>query len=233
MRGGSRGVAAIAVALLLAACADKDEKRVAGRTVSASTAPVTTLVASVRRTRLVEAATGLRTFHLDAWVEAPDARAVALRTPTNEELPLERLDDRFVLAVEGDEGALAARFPRGGYTWVLDVAAGRDATSTVLLRDPPAAPTLLAPTDMSVVSVDALVVRWVGDEVRHDVRILDASSGEEVHTARDLTEPSYLVPAGALAPGRRYRVEVLAADAPWGAPTRAASGVAVLVDGVP
>lgn len=58
MRGRTRGVAAIAVAFL-AACADKDEKRVAGRTTSASTAPTATYVAALRRTRVIEAATGL------------------------------------------------------------------------------------------------------------------------------------------------------------------------------
>ncbi len=235
MRGRTRGVVVISVcAAVVAGCADKDEKTVAGRTTSASTAPSTTLVAALRRTRVVEAGTGATTARLAARVEAPDARAAWLRAPTQEELPLEALAPGvFAAELEGDEALLAARFPRGGYTWVLDLAAGRDATATVLLRDAPPPPTLLAPTDLALVAVDALVVRWAGDAERHDVRIVDVASGDEVHAARDLTGRHHVVPAGVLSAGLRYRVEVLAADGPLGAATRASSGVAVLVDGAP
>lgn len=212
-----------------AGCADKDEKRVAGRTASASTAPTTTVAMSIMRSAVVEAGTGLATSTFDVRIEAPEALAVALRTPTNEELPLEAAEGGFVLSLTGPATALVERFPRGGYTAIVDLPSGRDATTTVLLREPPAAPTLLAPTDLSIVDPTRVVVRWFGTSARFDVRVVDHVSGAVVFVARDVGEQHLALPA--LEGGRRLRLEVLAVDAPFGAPGRAAAGVAVLVDG--
>lgn len=213
----------------VAGCADKDEKRVAGRTASASTAATTTVAVSIMRSTVVEAGTGLATSTFDVRVDAPEALGVALRTPTNEELPLEASEGGFVLSLTGPATALIERFPRGGYTAVVDLATGRDATTTVLLRESPAAPTLLAPTDLSIVDPARLVVRWFGTAARHDVRVVDHASGEVLYLARDVGEQHLALPA--LEGGRRLRLEVLAVDAPFGAPSRAAAGVAVVVDG--
>jgi hypothetical protein len=220
------------IAVGAAGCADKDEKRVAGRTASASTAPTTTVAVSLMRSTVVEAGTGLATSTFVARIDAPEALGVALRTPTNEELPLEASDGGgFVLSLTGPATAQDERFPRGGYTAVVDLPSGRDATTTVLLREPPAPPTLLAPTDLSIVDPARLVVRWFGTSTRHDVRVVDHASGEVLYLARDVGEQHLALPA--LEGGRRLRLEVLAVDAPFGAPSRAAAGVAVVVDGAP
>lgn len=222
----------IVVASGVAGCADEDEKRVSGRTASASVAPVTTVVMSIMRATIVEAATGLAESTLEVRVDAPEALAVALRTPTNEELPLERAEgEGFVLLLTGPATTLHERFPRGGYTAVVDLPTGRDATTTVLLRDPPATPTLLSPADLSIVDPTNVVVRWFGTSARHDVRVVDVATGEVLHVARDVTERHLSLPP--LEGGRRLRLEVLAVDAPFGALSRAAAGVAVLVDGGP
>lgn len=219
------------IAVGAAGCADKDEKRVAGRTASASTAPTTTVAVSIMRSTVVEAGTGLATSTFVARISAPEALGVALRTPTNEELPLEAAEGDFVLSLTGPATALVERFPRGGYTAVVDLPTGRDATTTVLLREPPAPPTLLAPTDLSIVDPARLVARWFGSSTRHDVRIVDHASGEVLYLARDVGEQHLALPA--LEGGRRLRLEVLAVDAPFGAPARTATGVAVVVDGAP
>lgn len=220
-------VAACGAAFL--GCGSDDDKTVAGRTSSTSTAAETSWGVELRRERLVEAATGAVSGRFQARVEAPRAEGAALRTPRGEELPLERVEGVFVLREEGPAATLEERFPAGGYTFLLDLAAGRDVTGTLLARELPAPPTLLAPLDRTLLSADeGLLVRWGGLAARHDLRLVVVESGQVVHEVRGLLEGEHRVSPGVLVPGQRHRLEVLAVEGP--AQVRAAAGVSLEVD---
>ena len=213
----------------VAGCSKDDDKTVAGRTVSSSTAPETSWVVELRRERVIEAATSAARASFLIRIEAPEAPQVVLRTPSGEELPLLAGEGEHRLREEGPAEALEARFPPGGYTLLLDLPSGRDATGTLLARPLPAAPTLLAPQDRALVSADEpLLVRWGGEGLRHDLRLVPVAGGEPVWEARGVTGREQRVPVEALTPGARLRVEVLAVDGQG--PVRAAAGVAIEVD---
>lgn len=227
------GLVVLVCGACAAGCGSDDDKQVAGRTASESAAPVTSWESSVRRTRVVDAATGTVSVRFEARIEVAGASAAFLRTPTGEELALEAGDAAFEVAAEGGAASVETRFPAGGYSFIVEQPAGRDASGTILAGPFPSGPTLLAPTEGALLRADELTVRWAGIAPRHDVRVVDATSGDVVHERRDSFEREDRVPAELLAGGGRFRIEVLAVDAPAGARARSSAGVAIHVDVAP
>lgn len=233
-------------------CAEKDEKRVQGRTVSASTAPGTSLVVALRRTLLVEQSTGVGAARAELLLHTPriadGALAAHLRLPDEAEVELvpggglSVLDGGagpdeggFAWSITGDEGLLLEGHARaGGYTVVVELAPGPDGdrrpTTTVVAGPPPALPHIVSPLDLARVPAGDLTVTWSSGAARHDVVVRDAATGAEVYAARDLLNVrAHVVPGGAL-PAGRLRLEVLGVDAVAAARVRTACGASVLVD---
>lgn len=250
-------MASAAIVAGLLGCAEKDEKRVQGRTVSSSTAPGTSLVVALRRTLLVEQATGVGIARAELLLHTPriadGALAAHLRLPDGGEVELVA-GGGLSIADGGagpDEGGLAwsatgleelllegvAR--AGGYTVVVDLAPGpegdRHPTATLVAGPLPALPHIVTPVDLSRAPAGDLAVGWSSGAARHDVVVRDAATGAELYAARDLLNVrSHVVPGGALAAagerGARLRIEVLGVDAVATARVRTASGASVLVD---
>lgn len=233
-------------------CAEKDDKRVQGRTVASSTAPGTSLVVALRRTLLVEQATGVGAARAELLLHTPrladGALAAHARLPDGSEVEL--VPGGGLSVADGGAGAdeeafawsstgpeellLEGRARAGGYTIVVDLAPGPDGdrhpTATLVAGPPPALPHIVAPVDLARAPAGDLTVAWSSGAARHDVVVRDAASGAEVYAARDLLGVRvHVVPAGAL-PAGRLRVEVLGVDAVASARVRTACGASVLVD---
>src|SRR5688572_24717383 len=110
---GRYGLVVCAAVAASLGCAEKDEKRVQGRTVSSSTAPGTSLVVALRRTLLVEQATGVGAARAELQLHTPrvqdGALAGHLRLPDGSEVEL--VPGGGLSVADGgsrpDEGALA------------------------------------------------------------------------------------------------------------------------------
>lgn len=220
----------------LVGCSSKDDgKTVAGRTRSvAEVAGVPTLSGALELARSTEQATGITEVALTATLAGPpETRSAFLRTPVADaaEVPLEpKGEGRFELLIRGPAASTDPRFPPGTYALLAVLP---DAHLPTLGLDarlaPPEAPLIEEPADLALTSTTPLI-RWRGDAPGFDLAIRDASSGAEVHRALDLIGSSYELPAGLLAPGRRYRLEVAAVTAPTGAPLRRSAGSWIVFD---
>ncbi len=214
------------VALLAAAagCSDSasDGRTVAGRTGSAAPSVVAPDVAALTSLRLVTTTDGAgTTARAEATLVIEDASGAALRLPggaIEERLLADpTTPGRFSLAVDGTPADVAARFPAGTYAFVIESATGAQPAVSVVLEEPPgpATATVLAPADGGVASSGpTLAWSWAGaGQGFFDVTVVDDATGDVAYTARDVLGTTHALPAGALAPGRSWRLVLSASTA--------------------
>lgn len=228
----------VLVASGAAGCSQSDDgKKVAGRTRSLATAADPDQVAlqgRVRRRRTTAQATGVTEASLVASLRVADATAAILRLPTGEELTLtEDATGAFGVEATGTPEQLDARSPDGAYSFMVRLADGSTTSLTLEVVGPaPAAPTIVTPSDMAIVPPGALTVAWtwVGSAALFDVTLFDGTTDEVVYRARDLGGREHVVPAGALAPSRRYQLEVAAASGADSSSVRKEAATSIEVD---
>lgn len=223
------------VALLAAAagCSDSSSdggRTVAGRTGSAAPSVVAPDVAALTSLRLVTTTDGATTTaRAEATVVVDDASGAALRFPGGEAeerlLAAPTAPGRFSLAVDGTPADVAARFPAGTYAFVIESAGGAQPAVSVVLDDAswPAAAVALGPADGSsgAPSGPTLAWSWTGQgQGFFDVTVLDDATGDVAYAARDVLGTTHAVPAGALPPGRTWRLVLSASTRPSAAGAR-------------
>lgn len=234
-------VAALVLGIGSAGCngSGDDGRTVAGRTRSLSRAadPAAddTPSARLRLRRSGEQATGAATARVVATLDVADPAAAILRLPTGEEVAMVASGARLVATIEGTPEGVSARCPPGGYTFAGRSSDGATWALTLeVVGATPSAPKITGPGDMALVAADAVHVAWSwdGTAALFDVDVTDVGAGEVVYHAVDVAGREHEVPPGALAPGRRYRLEVTSASAPSSAPVRLEATTSVVFDAV-
>lgn len=229
----------VLVASAVAGCSSSsdDGKKVAGRTRSLATAgePEQPALESRLRHRVTTSqATGVAEARVSATLRVPGATAAILRLPPGEELTLATEGaGAFAAEVTGTPAQVAARCPDGAYTFMVRLGDGSTTSLTLTAAGPsPAPPTIVAPGDLAIVSPGPLPVAWTwpGTAALFDVTLVDVATGEVAYRAADLGSREHVVPAGAIAPARRYRLEVAAASGADASPVRLEAATTVELD---
>lgn len=234
----SIGVLVLAASAVAGCSSSSDDgKKVAGRTRSLATAAAPeqlALEARLRHRVTTSQVTGVTEASLSATLRLPGATAAILRLPTGEELTLAEEDaGAFGVKVTGTPAQVAARCPDGAYTFTVRLGDGSTTSLTLTAAgSSPAAPTIVAPADLGIVSPGALPVAWTwpGTAALFDVTLVDVATGEVAYRAADLGGREHVVPAEVVAPARRYRLEVAAASGADAAPVRFEAATTVELD---
>jgi hypothetical protein len=214
-----------------------DGKKVAGRTRSLATAAEPEQLALEPRLRhrvTTSQATGVTEASMSATLRLPGATAVILRLPSGEELNLaDEGAGAFGVEVTGTPAQVDARCPDGAYTFMVRLGDGSTTSLTLTAAGPSlTAPTIVTPGDLAIVSPGALPVAWTwpGTAALFDVTLVDVSTGEVAYRAPDQGGREHVVPAEAVAPARRYRLQVTAASGADAAPVRFEAATTVELD---
>lgn len=219
-------------------CNGDADRTVAGRTRSLSRvvdvdSASTSIGGQLRLRRSNDQATGETQCRLEARLEGSDLQAAILRLPTGEEAVMAEREGTFLATIDGTLETIDARCPPGGYTFSARSGDGAVRSLTLQVTGaPPPAPSVVKPTDMAVVPTDALRIAWSweGTAALFDVELIDVSSGRVAYHVADIAERTHRVPAGALLPGRRYRLEVTSASASASAPVRLEATSTIALD---